>query len=54
MAANVGAHGAFGEMASASSPLLWADTHRGFVTAAAIGAAALAIGAARIRRYVPR
>ena len=54
VAAQVGAHGAFDEMASDSSPLLWADTHRGLVTGAltgaVLGAAAIAVGAARTLR----
>ncbi len=50
VAARVGAHGAFDDMASDSSPLLWADTHRGLVTTAVIGAAAIAVGAARSLR----
>ena len=54
VAARVGAHGAFDDMASDSSPLLWADTHRGLVTGAVtgavIGAAAIAVGAARTLR----
>jgi NAD(P)-dependent dehydrogenase (short-subunit alcohol dehydrogenase family) len=54
VAASVGAHGAFDEMASDRSPLLWADTHRGLVTGAltgaVIGAAAIAVGAARSLR----
>jgi NAD(P)-dependent dehydrogenase (short-subunit alcohol dehydrogenase family) len=50
VAARVGAQGAFDDMASDSSPLLWADTHRGLVTTAVIGAAAIAVGAARSLR----
>ena len=51
VAANVGAHGAFDDMASDVSPLLWADTHRGVLAAVGLGAAALAVTAARtIRR----
>jgi len=56
VAARVGAHGAFDDMASDSSPLLWADTHRGLVTGAVtgavLGAAAIAVGAARSSRKV--
>jgi hypothetical protein len=40
VAARVGAHGAFDDLASDASPLLWADMHRGLVAGAAIGAAA--------------
>ena len=50
VAARVGAHGAFDEMASDASPLLWADMHRGLVAGAAIGAAATVLGAARLLR----
>ena len=50
VAARVGAHGAFDDMASDLSPLLWADTHRGLVTTAVIGAAAIAVAAARSLR----
>jgi NADP-dependent 3-hydroxy acid dehydrogenase YdfG len=50
VAADVGAHGAFDDMASDSSPLLWADTHRGLVVGVVIGAAAMALGAARSLR----
>jgi short-subunit dehydrogenase len=48
--ADVGAHGAFDDMASDTSPLLWADMHRGLVTSAVIGAAAVAVGVARLSR----
>jgi hypothetical protein len=37
-------------MASDTSPLLWADMHRGALAGAALGAAAVAIGAARLMR----
>lgn len=50
VAADVGAHGAFDDMASDTSPLLWADMHRGALAGAALGAAAVAIGAARLMR----
>ena len=50
VAARVGAHGAFDDMASDSSPLLWADTARCLSTTAVIGAAALAVAAARSLR----
>ena len=50
VAARVGAHGAFDEMASDASPLLWADMHRGLVAGAAIGAAATVLGAMRLLR----
>ena len=50
VAVDVGAHGAFDDMASEVSPLLWADTHREIVVGATIGAAALALGAARALR----
>jgi NADP-dependent 3-hydroxy acid dehydrogenase YdfG len=43
--ADVGAHGAFDDMASDASPLLWADTHRGVLAGAVIGLAAVAVGA---------
>jgi hypothetical protein len=50
VAADVGAHGAFDDMASEVSPLLWADMHREIVAGAAVGAAALFFGAARLLR----
>jgi NADP-dependent 3-hydroxy acid dehydrogenase YdfG len=50
VAADVGAHGAFDDMASDVSPLLWADMHRDVVAGALLGGAALAIGAARLMR----
>ena len=50
VAVDVGAHGAFDDMASEASPLLWADTHREIVVGATIGVAALALGAARVLR----
>jgi NADP-dependent 3-hydroxy acid dehydrogenase YdfG len=50
VAADVGAHGAFDDMASDVSPLLWVDMHRRVVAGAAIGAAATAIGIARLLR----
>jgi NADP-dependent 3-hydroxy acid dehydrogenase YdfG len=50
VAADVGAHGAFDDMASEVSPLLWADMHRDILAGAAIGVAAVIIGAARSRR----
>ncbi len=50
VAADVGAHGAFDDMASEASPLLWADMHREIVAGAAVGVAALFIGAARLLR----
>ena len=51
VAADVGAHGAFDDMASDASPLLWADTHRRIVAAAALTATALSVSAIRtIRR----
>jgi NADP-dependent 3-hydroxy acid dehydrogenase YdfG len=50
VAADVGAHGAFDDMASDSSPLLWADMHRGLVAGTVIGAAAAAVGAVRLLR----
>lgn len=50
VAADVGAHGAFEDLASDSSPLLWADTHRGLLAGAVLGAAAIAVGAARSHR----
>jgi hypothetical protein len=37
-------------MASDTSPLLWADTHRGLVAAAAVTATAAAVMAARLIR----
>ena len=48
--ADVGAHGAFDDMASEVSPLLWADMHREIVAGAAVGVAALLVGAARLLR----
>ena len=50
VAVDVGAHGAFDDMASEVSPLLWADTHREIVAGATIGVAALALGVARALR----
>jgi NADP-dependent 3-hydroxy acid dehydrogenase YdfG len=50
VAAHVGAHGAFDDMASEVSPLLWADMHREIVAGAAVGVAALLVGAARLLR----
>jgi NADP-dependent 3-hydroxy acid dehydrogenase YdfG len=48
--ARVGAHGAFDDLASDVSPLLWADMHRGLVAGAAVGAAATVVGVARLLR----
>jgi hypothetical protein len=48
---DVGAHGRFDPRASARSPQLWATLHRGRLTAAGLGAAALA--AASLRRKRP-
>ena len=45
-----GPPGAFDDLASDASPLLWADMHRGLVAGAAIGAAATVLGAARLLR----
>ncbi len=50
VAADVGAHGAFDDLASDASPLLWVDTHRGLLAGAVLGAAALAVGAVRALR----
>lgn len=50
VAADVGAHGAFDEAASTSSPLLWADLHRGLVAAATAATAAVVGGAAYLAR----
>jgi NAD(P)-dependent dehydrogenase (short-subunit alcohol dehydrogenase family) len=47
VAADVGAHGAWEAEASDTSPLLWADMHRGALAGAAIGISALIIGAGR-------
>ena len=48
--ADVGAHGAFDDLASDVSPMLWADMHRGLVAGAAVGAAATVVGLARLLR----
>jgi NAD(P)-dependent dehydrogenase (short-subunit alcohol dehydrogenase family) len=50
VAADVGAHGAFDDMATEVSPLLWADMHREVLAGAAIGMAAAVIGAAALLR----
>ena len=50
VAADVGAHGAFDDMASEVSPLLWADMHREVVAGAALGLTVLLVGAARSLR----
>jgi short-subunit dehydrogenase len=50
VAVDVGAHGAFDLGASPDSPLLWAEMHRGVVAGAALGVAAVAVGAARLLR----
>ena len=50
VAADVGAHGAFDDMASDSSPLLWADMHREVLAVAAVGATALVLAVARLLR----
>jgi NADP-dependent 3-hydroxy acid dehydrogenase YdfG len=50
VAADVGAHGAFDDLASDSSPLLWADMHRGALAGAAVGMATLLIVATRWAR----
>jgi NADP-dependent 3-hydroxy acid dehydrogenase YdfG len=50
VAADVGAHGAFDDMATEVSPLLWADMHRVVLAGAAVGIAAVAVGAARLLR----
>ncbi|HLZ70318.1 MAG TPA: SDR family oxidoreductase [Dehalococcoidia bacterium] len=48
--ADHGAHGAFDDRALGRSPELWATTHRGLLTAAAGGVAALALGAVAAKR----
>jgi short-subunit dehydrogenase len=50
VAADVGAHGAFDEAASAHSPLLWADLHRGVVAGVVAAAGAVAGGVAWLAR----
>jgi hypothetical protein len=50
VAADVGAHGAFDDMASEVSPMLWADMHREVLAGAAIGAIALVVAAAGLVR----
>jgi hypothetical protein len=47
-AADVSAHGAFDDMASDTSPLLWADTHRLVVATGLATAAAVGVTAARL------
>ncbi len=54
VAADVGAHGAFDDMASEVSPLLWADMHREVVAGAALGLTVLLVGAARSLRRTDR
>ena len=50
VAADVGAHGAFDDLASDSSPLLWADMHRGALAGAAVGVVGLLAAATRWSR----
>ena len=48
--ADVGAHGAFDDLASDDSPWLWAEMQRGVVAGAAVAAAATVVGLARLLR----
>jgi short-subunit dehydrogenase len=50
VAVDVAAHGTFDDNASDTSPLLWADIHRGSVAGVAVGLGVLLVGAARLRR----
>ena len=44
-----GAHGVFGDRASASSPQLWTSTHRGVTVGGLVAAAAMIVGVALMR-----